>query len=161
MLEAKLDEMREEESGEDGLLVNALNEKGDSIPKDKLKKAIKEAEDVSDEHKALLAYQKKLSEKDKSDKAIKEAQKKLDELVLAKYGELTVDEIKHLLFDKKWMVRLENDITDAIDQVLNALASRVVLIAKRYECTLSEIEEKTADSKAKVMSALERMGYKW
>lgn len=82
-------------------------------------------------------------------------------MVLAKYDELTIEEIKHLLFDKKWMARLEGDITDAIDQVLNALASRVVLIAKRYEHTLAEIEEKTAKSKAKVKSALERMGYKW
>jgi len=59
------------------------------------------------------------------------------------------------------MARLENDITDAIDQVLNSLASKVVLIAKRYEHTLGEVEEKTALSKAKVKSALERMGYTW
>jgi type I restriction enzyme M protein len=59
------------------------------------------------------------------------------------------------------MARLESDIYDAIDQVLNALASRVVLIAKRYEHTLGEIEEKTAKSKAKVKSALGRMGYTW
>jgi type I restriction enzyme M protein len=31
------------------------------------------------------------------------------------------------------MARLEGDIVDAIDQVLNELASKVVLIAKRYE----------------------------
>ena len=44
------------------------------------------------------------------------------------------------------------------DQVLNNLASKVVLIAKRYEHTLGEIEEKTVQLKAKVKSALERMG---
>ena len=55
------------------------------------------------------------------------------------------------------MARLESDIIDAIDQVLNNLASKVVLIAKRYEHTLGEIEEKTNQSKAKVKSALERM----
>ena len=59
------------------------------------------------------------------------------------------------------MARLESDIANAIDQVLNALASKVVLIAKRYEHTLGEIEEKTDQSKAKVKSALERMGYTW
>ncbi|NLH36349.1 MAG: SAM-dependent DNA methyltransferase [Lactococcus chungangensis] len=229
LLESELDEMREEESGDEGLLVNALNEKGDSIlkanlskqikeleskktspvmsditklielfdsgntsemektvkanaelknyeltnkngsfGKAKLKTALKEARDkatipeiYADEYNALLAYQAKISEKEEADKAVKEAQKALDDLVLAKYGELTIEEIKHLLFDKKWMARLESDITDAIDQVLNSLASRVVLIAKRYEHTLAEIEEKTAKSNAKVKSALERMGYKW
>lgn len=229
LLESELDEIREEESGDDGLLVNALNEKGDSIPKANLNKQIKELEskktsevidditklidlfDVGntsemekivkgnnelktyelrnkngsfgkaklknalktandnaimpetyvEEYNALLSYQAKVSEKEEADKAIKEAQKELDDLVIAKYGELSVDEIKHLLFEEKWMARLESDITDAIDQVLNNLASKVILIAKRYEHTLGEIEEKTAQSKAKVKSALERMGYTW
>ena len=229
LLESELDEMREEESGDEGLLVNALNEKGDGIPKANLNKQIKELEskktsevidDITklielfdagstsemekivkansklktyelrnkngsfgkaklknvlkeandnaimpetyvEEYNALLSYQAKLTEKEEADKAIKEAQKELDDLVLAKYGELTIDEVKYLLFDKKWMARLESDIIDAIDQVLNSLASKVVLIAKRYEHTLGEIEEKTAQSKAKVKSALERMGYIW
>lgn len=229
LLEAELDEMREEESGDEGLLVNVLNEKGDSIPKANLNKQIKELErkktsavmrDITklielldagnteemekivklnsdlkgyelrnkngsfgkaklksalkdaidnavmpevyaDEYKALLAYQAKMAEKEEADKAVKETQKVLDELVLEKYGELSLDEIKYLLFDKKWMARLEDDINDAIDQVLNALASRVVLIAKRYEHTLSELEEKAAQSKVRVKAALERMGYTW
>ncbi|NRG25598.1 N-6 DNA methylase [Bacillus circulans] len=229
LLESELDEMREEESGDEGLLVNALNEKGDGIPKAnlnkrikdleskktsavmsditklielfdvgntsemekivkanselkvyelrnkngsfgkaKLRKALKEANEnavmpelYKDEYNALLTYQAKMTDKEEADKAMKEAQKALDELVLAKYGELTIDEIKHLLFDRKWMTRLESDIVDAIDQVLNVLASRVVLIAKRYEHTLGEIEKKTAQSKDKVKSALERMGYTW
>ena len=229
LLESELDEMREEESGDEGLLVNALNEKGDGIPKANLIKQIKELEskktspvmsDITklielfdagnisemekivkanselkayelrnkngsfgkaklktalkeannnavmpklyvDEYNALLAYQAKITEKEEVDKAIKEAQKTLDDLVLAKYGQLTIDEVKHLLFEKKWMARLESDITDAIEQVLNALGSRVVLIAKRYEHTLGVIEKKTAQSKEKVKSALERMGYTW
>jgi len=229
LLESELDEMREEESGDDGLLREVLNEKGNGIPKANLNKRIKELDskktsDVlddinkllelfdadntaemektvktnkelanyelrnkngtfgkakiksalkeavenamlpevyADEYNTLIAYQEKMSEKEEADKAIKEAQKKLDELVLAKYGELSIDEIKHLLFDKKWMVRLLIDITEAFEQELNALASRVTMIAKRYERTLGEIENKTAKSNAKVKSALERMGYKW
>jgi Type I restriction-modification system methyltransferase subunit len=229
LLESELDEMREEESGDDGLLKEVLNEKGNGIPKANLNKRIKELDskktsDVlddinkllelfdadntaemektvktnkelanyelrnkngtfgkakiksalkeavenamlpeiyADEYNTLIAYQEKMSEKEEADKAIKEAQKKLDELVLAKYSELSIDEIKHLLFDKKWMARLSRDITDAFDQELNVLASRVTLIAKRYEHTLSEIEGKTAKSNAKVKSALERMGYTW
>ena len=229
MLEDELNEMREEESDDDGLLKEVLNEKGDGIPKANLNKRIKELEskktssvlsDIAklidlfdngtitvmekiissndelmnyelrnkngtfgkaklktayreasdnaeipeiymDEYNALLNYQAKLSEKEEADKDIKAALKELDELLLAQYGELSVDEIKCLLFDKKWMPRLEKDISDAIDHVLNTLAARVVLIAKRYERTLSEIEKKTDQSREKVKSALERMGYKW
>ena len=59
------------------------------------------------------------------------------------------------------MAKIENDINEAIDLVLSNLASKVELIAKRYEKTLCELEEKTAKSREKVKAALERMGYKW
>ena len=228
-LEAELDEMREEESGDEGLLKDVLNDKGDSIPKAnlnkrlkeldakktsavmdamtrlvtlfdegktdemetlirempelaefdirnkngtfgkaKLKAALKAAADSAvvpeiykDEYDALTAYAAKSAEKDEADKAWKEARKALDDEVEAKYGELTADEIKHLLFDMKWMAKLEADIRDEIEQVLNSLSSKVLLIAKRYEHTLGEIEDRTAKSRAEVMAALERMGYKW
>lgn len=228
-LEAELDEMREEESGDEGLLKEVLNDKGNSIPKAnlnkrlkeldakktsavmdamtrlvalfdagktdemekllhevteladfelrnkngtfgkaKLKAALKAAADSAvvpeiykDEYDALTAYAAKSAEKDEADKAWKEARKALDDEVEAKYGELTVDEIKHLLFDMKWMAKLEADIRDEIEQVLNSLSSNVLLIAKRYEHTLGEIEDRTAKSRAAVMAALERMGYKW
>ena len=228
-LEAELDEMREEESGDEGLLKDVLNDKGDSIPKANLNKRLKELdakktsavmdamtqlvalfdegktdemetlirevpelaefdirnkngtfgkaklkaalkaaagsavvpEIYKDEYDALTAYAAKSAEKDEADKAWKEARKALDDEVEAKYGELTVDEIKHLLFDMKWMAKLEADIHDEFEHVLNSLSSKVLLIAKRYEHTLGEIEGRTAKSRAAVMAALERMGYKW
>ena len=229
VLETELDEMREEESGDDGLLKDVLNDKGDNIPKAnlnkrlkeldakktspimdamiqlvalfeegktadmealvgeiselakfdirnkngsfgkaKLKSALKTAADSAvvpeiykDEYNVLAAYAAKSAEKDESDKAWKEARKALDDKVEAKYSELTVDEIKHLLFDIKWMGKLESDIRDEIEQVLNGLSSKVLLIAKRYEHTLGEIEDRTTKSRAAVMAALERMGYNW
>lgn len=229
LIEAELDEMREEESGEDGLLLEALNEAGDSIPKAKLNQRIKVLEEkktsedadalaqitelfavgktdeieallkqnpslaafelqnkkgvfikskiaaalkaaqadavipeiYADEYAALCAYQEKMSALDEVNKQLKSLRKELDDKVEKKYGELTVEEIKHLLFDEKWMARLSGDIGAEVDQVLNALASKALLIAKRYEHTLKQIEEKTASSKAAVKAALERMGYKW
>lgn len=229
VIESELDEMREEESGEEGLLLEVLNENGDSIPKANLIKRIKELdakktseeanvlrqiaeffnagdsdsikvlleqkptlatyelqnkkgafikskiaaalkdalanailpEIYADEYAALIVYQNKLSLLDEANKKLKDLRKELDEKVEKKYGELTVDEIKHLLFDEKWMVRLSGDIGGEVDRVLSGLASRAVLIAKRYERTLKEVEEITSASKTAVKAALERMGYKW
>lgn len=228
-LEAELDEMREEESGDEGLLKDVLNDKGDNIPKAnlnkrlkeldakktsavmdamtrlvtlfdegktdemetlireipklaefdirnkngtfgkaKLKAALKAAADSAvvpeiykDEYDALIAYAAKSAEKDAAEKALKEARKAMDDEVKEKYGALTVDEIKHLLFDMKWMSKLSADIHDEFEQVLNSLSSKVLLIAKRYEHTLGEIEDRTAKSRAAVVAALERMGYTW
>ena len=229
ILEAELGEMREEESGDEGLLKDVLNDKGDNIPKANLNKRLKELESkktsaimdalsklmilfdegkteemetllvempelsrydirnknrtfgkaklkaalrhvvdsavipgiYKDEYDTLLVYQAKSVEKEEADKAWKDARKSLDDKVLAKYAELTVDEIKILLFDKKWMAKLEEDIRDEFDQVLNTLSSKVQLIANRYEHTLGEIEDKIEKSRQDVLAALERMGYKW
>lgn len=161
-LESELDVMREEESGEDGLFNEVLNEKGDGIPKARLKKRIKELDGCNTEElDALKMYANKLSEKEKSDKEYKAKRKELDAMVEEKYSKLSLDEIKHLLFDAKWMAKLESDLCDEVEQVLNTLSSKVMLIAKRYEYTLGEIEERTAKSKEAVVSALERMGYTW
>lgn len=227
-LSSEMEEVREEESGDEGLLRELLSDTGD-LPKDSLKKRIKEldgkktspdvealtalidafdtasAEELEriaagtpsieaygirgrnkalakskvkaalkaatasavlpeshqDEYTALTAYQSKLDEYDTLGKEIKQAQKALDDLVLEKYAALTDEEIKYLLFDRKWMPRLYGDINGEIDRILNDYAARVVMIAKRYEHTLGEIESKTAASKEAVRQALERMGYKW
>lgn len=227
-LASEMEEMREEESGEDGLLKDVLSEGGDlpkanltkrlkeldakktsddlitltaireafvagdtekadalakstpsveaygirnkngTFAKGKLNAAVKSAADAAavpeiyqDEYAMLQAYQAKLDEQDVINKEIKKAQKALDDLVLEKYGALTIDEIKHLLFDGKWMPRLYSDINSEFERILNDYAFRVILIAKRYEHTLGEIEDKTAKSKKAVRQALERMGYKW
>ena len=91
----------------------------------------------------------------------KKLHKKLDEAVIKKYSQLTVKEIKHLLFDEKWMRRLCDDINSEVERILNTYASRIIMIAKRYEHSLGEIEDKTAKSKEAVRQALGRMGYTW
>ena len=225
-LDAELETMREEESADDGLLKEALNDKGD-IPKGKLTERIKaleakksspelialaqmvdnldnsaELERISretpsveemfdlrtkkgafqknkvkaawkaaitaapvpsiylDEYNCLLAYQEKLTKCDAINSQIKAKQKELDEALEAKYGELTVEEIKHLLFDEKWMARLYSDVNAEIERILNNYMLRVIMIAKRYEHTLSELEDRTAQSRMAMHQALERMGYK-
>ncbi len=226
-LDSEMEEMREEESGEDGLLKEALNDSGEitkgnlskrlkeleekkksvevdaltrilsefdanvenlegiiqgassiekygirnkngTLSKQKIKAAVKAAaenavmpEAYQDEYDMMLSYQSKLDEQDAVNKQIKEAQKDLDDKVQRKYGELSIEEIHHLLFDEKWMPKLFDDINNEIDQMLNGYAKRIIMIAKRYEHTLGEIEKRATYAKAAVKDALERMGYKW
>lgn len=150
------------------LEIYELRNKNGKFGKAKLQSAVKVASQEAkvpelfiDEYNALIKYHTKLAEKEAIDKEIKTARAKLDDLIVAKYAVLTDEEIKYLLFEKKWMAKLNQDVSDEVEQVLNNLSSRVLLIARRYEHTLSEIEEKTSKSRAAVMSALERMGYKW
>ena len=222
---SELDEMREEESGEEGLLREALTESGDlpranlisrikfldarkatpemtalarllesadaatqesviretpsverygirnkngALTKSKLRSALKAVSDAAalpeayrEEYAALLSYQAKMDEYDALGKSIREARKALDDMVEAKYAALTDEEIKRLLFERKWTPRLCDDIRGEIDDVLNGYVSRVIMIARRYEHTLGEIEDATAQSKEAVRQALGRMGYAW
>lgn len=108
---------------------------------------------------------KAISEKEKEIKAkLKESKrlhKELDESVMKQYGDLSVDEIKHLLIDSKWAARLMGDIHGEIDGVMNVCLSRLVMIAERYGRTLGEIENETDGSREAVHNALRGMGYVW
>lgn len=172
MLISELEILVEENSGEDGLLDNVLNSKGDGILKTNLTNRIKELSKMKEskstkykeyrkEHHLLLDYQNKLNEKDKIAKKLKKERQLLDESIRTKYKELTTDEIKYLLIHKKWFTFIENQIVEATEQALNDLASEVVLIAKRYKDTLQELEKNVDESRAKVKFALKRMGYTW
>lgn len=170
VLDSELDEMREEESGDGGLLLEVLNEKGDAIPKTNLNsriKALKPSKGAvvsssdKDEYDALITYKDKLAEKEKLDKEAKQLREKLDERVTKKYKELTIEEIKSLLFDMKWMPSIQSKICDVINANVHALSSQLLLIANRYEHTLSEIDSQVNDARIASSKALERMGYIW
>ena len=120
---------------------------------------ILEADDDDEETRAKLSELQ--DELKASMKKSKTKRKELDELVLTRYKNLTVDEVKTLLFEKKWTARLSDNINGEIESVLNACVSRLVMIAKRYGRTLGELEADTQKSGAAVRKALEGMGYQW
>ena len=114
-----------------------------------------------DEHAALANYRDKLNRLKAVKKQVRAARDELDQKVLAQYGKLTEDEIKHLLFDRKWLPHLQSEISDIFDQQVNAYATRITDIARRYERTLPAIEDAVERSRTNVMRSLERMGYTW
>lgn len=114
-----------------------------------------------DEHAALANYRDKLDLLKAVKKQAKAARDDLDQKVLAQYGKLTEDEIKHLLFDRKWLPHLQSQISYIFDQQVNTYATCITNIARRYERTLPSIEDAVERSRANVMRSLERMGYIW
>lgn len=118
-------------------------------------------EAYQEEYDALAGYRDKLERIKALKKQAKEAREQLDQKAIAKYGKLTEEEIKHLLFDRKWLVHLASEIESLFDQQVNAYATRITNVARRYERTLPAIEDAVERSRASVMSSLERMGYTW
>lgn len=161
-IDEKMNEIFEENAGEDGLINDAINDKG-NITKKSLNDRIKEIDKIKDkeEYELLISYQNLLKKKDTQNKELKSKTKSLDERIEEQYSKLTEKELKDLLVDKKWMARINNDIKDAVDSEINNIAAKLVEISKRYETTLSQLEEKAENSRNDVRNALERMGYSW
>lgn len=94
-------------------------------------------------------------------RSIKDAETNLDKLLYAKYAKLTVDNVKTLVVDDKWMVSVELIIKSEIDQISQQLANRIKELAERYECPLPNIDKEVVDLENKVSAHLQKMGFVW
>ena len=162
-LQQQIEEMAEEHGGEDGLLDDARNDK------DKLTKAsvaarlkeIKADKDAADERKVLNDYLV-LSEQEADTSAkLKSAQERLMEKVLAKYGQLTEDEIKTLVVDDKWLATLAAAVQGELDRVSQTLTGRIRQLAERYATPLPQLTAEVATLAARVDEHLKKMGAVW
>ena len=97
----------------------------------------------------------------KYSKIVKELNTALDEACKAKYAELTMDEIKELLVNRKWYYTIFEGIKALYVTTSHEIAGRIAELAERYENTLPELEKSVEDYEAKVKVHLERMGFKW
>lgn len=161
--QSQLDEMTEEHAAEDGVLSDCLNDK-DAVDMKavsaKLKELKKNAPD-SEEYRVLLEYTELCEKVKKYSKIVKELNTALDEACKAKYAELTMDEIKELLVNRKWYYTIFEGIKALYVTTSHAIAGRIAELAERYEVTLFELEKSVEDYEAKVKAHLERMGFKW
>jgi len=85
----------------------------------------------------------------------------LEQVVLAQYSALTLDEIKELVIDKKWCNTLFDRVDTLFSMLSHHLAERIIVLSQRYAKTLPELESKVEQYEEKVKSHLERMGFVW
>jgi len=138
----ELEEFIEENSGDEGMLTDAFNDKG-NLTKTSVTARIKEIKgdkDAEDELKVLQEYLKLFDMQTKMKKKVADAQVVLDKMVFAKYPELTEKEIKILVVDDKWQAILEGNIKAEIERVRQQLAGRVKVLDERYAETLPQLE---------------------
>ena len=154
-----LESYLEEHGGEDGLLVEALNEK-DKITKAGVAARTKLATDA-DEVKALKQATKLFNAEAAAKKAVKEAQEALDLSVFNQYPKLTIDEIKTLIVDDKWLATLQTNIVAEIERVTQQMANRVKQLEERYSTPLPTLTKSVDDLSDKVAGHLKAMGLEW
>jgi len=169
-LEAKRDdivrqqeELQEEHGGEEGLLEEVTNDSG-KITKANVSdriKTIKNDATFNDELKVLKPYLKLIEQEAEVSKEIKLLTQFLDKYVLTKYGDLTQDEIKTLVVNDKWMVRLQQAINSEMERISQRLTLRIQELAERYDTPLPQLTSKVEALTAKVEGHLQRMGLVW
>jgi type I restriction enzyme M protein len=156
---AELESLEEEYSGEEGYFtsLDKVN-KGTVAKRMKDIKADKEAKEEID---VLNLYLKLNEQQSEANKKIKEYTAELDKQLLAKYKSLTVDDIKLLVVENKWMAYIEHSVKNEMQRISQRLTIRVRELAERYESTLPGVLNEVKSLEEKVNAHLSKMGYSW
>lgn len=165
-VEQQLQEMMEENSGEDGLLAEVIEGEGDKqkITAKAVKARMKEIgkdPDYADERDALHKYAVLLDKQTDVKSKLKAAQDDLEAKLDAKYPKLTEDEIKTLVVDDKWLATLANAVQGELDRVSQTLTGRIRQLAERYADPLPLLTTELAMISACVDEHLKKMGALW
>jgi type I restriction enzyme M protein len=157
----QMEELREEQGGEDGLLSEVIE--NETIKKADLKARIKVIQDDprnSDELAALQKYEALMEDEAGLNAAIKNAIKILDAEVYSTYPNLSIDEIKALAINKKWCPAIFDRIDTLFSGLSHYLTNRIIQLSERYAETLPQLEKHVEEYESKVKAHLERMGFK-
>lgn len=91
-------------------------------------------------------------------KVIKDRKYDLLTALMVKYADLTQEEVKRLVIEKKWFASLSAYLDGEMQRISQQLTSKVSALAERYAQTLLEIDAEIADLEAKVAEHLRLMG---
>lgn len=157
----ELEELDEEQGGEDGLLAEGKTDKGKltaASVKARLK-AIKNDLNADEERQALEQCLALIEREAEASKKVKAAQKALDTKVLAHYAQLSEAELKTLVIDDKWLTTLQADVQTELDRVSQALTGRIRQLAERYATPLPALNAEVGAMADKVNAHLAKMGF--
>jgi type I restriction enzyme M protein len=166
-LEQQLDEQREEQCGEEGLLADA-NEASEGEPPKITAKSLKAAlkkirndPDYAKERRALEDYSALLDQQTDAKARLKAGQEDIEDKLDAKYPMLTEDEIKILVVDDKWLATIAAAVQGELDRVSQTLTGRIRQLAERYATPLPRLTDEVATLAARVDVHLKKMGAIW
>ena len=165
-IEQQLDEKREEESGEEGLLAEVIEGEGEKqkITAKAVKARLKEIgrdPDYAEERQALEDYSALLDQQTDGKGRLKAAQEDLEATLAAKYATLSEDEIKTLVVDDKWLATIAAAVQGELDRVSQTLTERVRQLAERYATPLPRLTDEVATLASRVDGHLRNMGALW
>ncbi len=157
--EAELIELQEEHS-EDDAAFSGFDKVNDKEVKARIRE-IGDDPDAADELAVLKRWLALSEQIGALKKRIKALDKALDNKAYARYPSLTVDEVRTLVVDHKWLVTLDAAVHGELDRVGQALTSRIKVLAERYGQTLPQLTQRVKEMETLVAKHLEKMGFTW
>lgn len=157
-------EFVEEESAEGGCLFDYITREGeeDKLDTKKLKAdytKLKKAKPKDEDTMRLARYFELEAAKKSASKLQKAAMALLEKLEKEKYPVLSLDELKKLIVDEKWIATVRERVDALYSVVVSNLAERVVALHDRYAETLPELDAEGEKLEAEFAANLREMGY--
>lgn len=168
-VKSKLEELIEENSGEDGLLAEVTDEKG-KVTKAAVLKRLKEItpkkgkkqdDDIKEEFDLLELYKWLTEEAVEISNKLLIAKAELEQKLIAQYPKLAIDEIKTVVVERKWMTAMEQSIHTEMDNISHRLTQRIKELADRYETPMPLLTQEVEVLTAKVENHLKQMNFVW
>jgi type I restriction enzyme M protein len=125
------------------------------------KKGVQDDGELFAELDVLHDYLRLVDAETRAKNAHKAAADALNRAVLARYPDLTEEEIKTLVVDDKWFAAVEEDVRDEIERVAQTVAGRVKALEERYAEPLPDLVAEVESLTEKVERHLEEMGLSW
>lgn len=155
----EMDSLVEENSGEDGIFHEL-----ETVKKALVKALLKEIRDDrerEDEAAVLVEWIRLEDRIDKLKKEIREAEAELDRKAVAKYADLTEDEVKDILVNDKWLPVLEQGLGEELGRAVNRMEDRILTLADRYAKPMAALSREVEELSSRVAGHLKKMGLAW
>ncbi|EOV1172980.1 type I restriction-modification system subunit M [Vibrio fluvialis] len=94
-------------------------------------------------------------------KSINALIKELNEKVLAHYPTLSIEQVKHIVVEQKWLATLQTNIQAEVERVIQVLANRLAELERRYVDPMPKLESKVTTLTEKVNCHLKAMKLEW
>ena len=157
------EELEEEHGGEDGVLEVCKSDSGKiarGLLLDRIDE-IKKDKEAAAELEVLNAYLLLNEREVEANKKIKDAKAALDKKVLARYRDLSQEEIKNLVVDDKWLAAISLEVKNEMERISQRLTRRINQLVERYAVPLSALSREVEDLTEKVTAHLKKMGLQW
>ncbi len=92
---------------------------------------------------------------------IKVSEIDLSLMCMKQYSKLSMDDVKQLVVDDKWMQSIELTIKAETDRISQTLTQRIKELEERYESSLPQLNNEVNELEQKVNAHLQEMGYSW